>query len=303
MNGVRSVNNSSSAALVASATFTGSGDYVENYSTLCVGVLADVAGTLHVDFSPDKSNWDSTQSFAVSAGSHLFKSVEIEDVWARVRYVNGGTDQASMRLSTVYKSNTANVSLDNSSMAVSQSGAWTVSVDSLPALASGTDSIDVVQSGSWTVSVDSLPALSSANDSVQVYGFDGAAKQPIACSADGELLVQNVSSSSGMANNINVSSTSWQVSAGEIILSGLDLNNTDGLSDVYFKVYDAAAVNPASDTPDLVYPVAINSSRSVNFSPPLHLANGCVVRAVTGIGHTDTTSPASNTAIMSVISI
>ena len=65
---------------------------------ICGSVYADQAGTLYVEQSPDNSNWDVVDTFTVSGGSGVKFSVEKVAPYARVRYVNGSTDQTVFRL-------------------------------------------------------------------------------------------------------------------------------------------------------------------------------------------------------------
>jgi len=65
---------------------------------LCGSVYADQPGTLYVEQSPDEANWDVVDSFSVPGGGGLKFSVEKVVAYARVRYVNGPSDQAAFRL-------------------------------------------------------------------------------------------------------------------------------------------------------------------------------------------------------------
>jgi len=65
---------------------------------ICGSVYADQPGTLYVEQSPDGVNWDVVDSFSVPGGGGLRFSVEKVVARARVRYVNGPSDQAAFRL-------------------------------------------------------------------------------------------------------------------------------------------------------------------------------------------------------------
>lgn len=104
LRGLVSTSNSTAVLLAANATFTGGYETVRDWHQVSVVVLADVAGTLHVDWSTDGVGAaESTETYAVSAGVPLpvFRSPQAE--YVRVRYVNGGTQQGSFALQTIYR--------------------------------------------------------------------------------------------------------------------------------------------------------------------------------------------------------
>jgi len=88
--------------LGANASWTSPVDSSLYTRYLCGSAYADQAGTLYVEQSPDGSNWDAVDSFSVAAGAGLKFSVEKVLPYARVRYVNGASDQTVFRL-YVYK--------------------------------------------------------------------------------------------------------------------------------------------------------------------------------------------------------
>ncbi len=93
--------NSSTAALNAAATFTGTGVDVSGYASVVVAVKTDQAGTLYIEFSPDGTNWDSSLSFAVSAGTNEVHRLSVTRKYCRVRFTNtSASNQTYFRLST-----------------------------------------------------------------------------------------------------------------------------------------------------------------------------------------------------------
>ena len=65
-------------------------------------VFADQAGTIYIEQSPNNTNWDVVDSYAVSANAGIGFSVEKVAEHIRARYVNGGVAQTVLRL-YVYK--------------------------------------------------------------------------------------------------------------------------------------------------------------------------------------------------------
>lgn len=99
-----------------------------------------------------------------------------------------------------------------------------------------------------------------------------------------------------MVFGTSVDSTALEVNDDPGTLNSLLITNADSLTAVYVKVYDlGSAPNPASDVPTFQFLVS-NDASPFSFNPPrgLAFANGCYIRAVSGEGDTDTTSPSSD---------
>jgi hypothetical protein len=86
-----------SGATFLSAVFNGT-QYAGRISG---SVFADQAGTLTVEQSSDNASYDNVRTFSVVASTAKTFSVPFENIYARVRYVNGGTVQGAFRLSAV----------------------------------------------------------------------------------------------------------------------------------------------------------------------------------------------------------
>lgn len=99
-NGATSTNNSTAIALLAAATYTGTGEDVSGYGSVVVACKSDVAGTLYMEFSPDNTNWDSSLSFVVAAGVNEVHRLSVTRQYFRIRYTNGAVNQAYFRLQT-----------------------------------------------------------------------------------------------------------------------------------------------------------------------------------------------------------
>lgn len=93
---------SNSEALGADETWTGEWVSVSYFSSVIVSVATDQSGTLQVQFSPDKTNVDSTLSFQVLAGvPESPHRLSVARKWMRINYVNGSTAQTYFRLQSL----------------------------------------------------------------------------------------------------------------------------------------------------------------------------------------------------------
>lgn len=66
----------------------------------------------------------------------------------------------------------------------------------------------------------------------------------------------------------------------------------------YVKFYDAAAVNPATDTPKLVLEIPAYGAANVNLDRPITFDTAIFVRACTGAAAANVTSPGANEVII-----
>ena len=98
-----SYHNSTIVPLDIAEVFTGSADDCSEFSSVSVGVYADEAGSLDVQFSEDNSNWYFTNTTAVSASTAMHYNVECQARYCRVVYTNGGVAQSIFVLSTNFK--------------------------------------------------------------------------------------------------------------------------------------------------------------------------------------------------------
>lgn len=107
--GMVSAGNSSTAALTAGATFTGSWEDVSAFASVIVAAKTDQDGTFTVQFSPDGVNADSTLT-------RYYRTAQIEAPhrftvtrrYCRVTFENtSASDQTELRLQTLYTEGTA----------------------------------------------------------------------------------------------------------------------------------------------------------------------------------------------------
>lgn len=100
--GIVDSGNSSTSALNASDTFTGTGKDVSMFSSVAVAVKTDQNGTLYIEFSPDNSNWDSSLSFSVAAGTNEVHRLTITRRYFRARFTNTSvSNQTYFRLQSL----------------------------------------------------------------------------------------------------------------------------------------------------------------------------------------------------------
>lgn len=94
--------NSTQTPLLAGAVFIGHvKDLIEeNFSTVLVQSFSDVAGTLVVQDSNDKSSWTDRSTIPCSANTRVSQDVLVPRRYYRVEYTNGGTNQAFFRLTS-----------------------------------------------------------------------------------------------------------------------------------------------------------------------------------------------------------
>lgn len=100
--GVAVSENTTSAALDAGATYTGTAVNVSSYSSIVVAVKTDQAGTVYAEFSQDGTNWDSSLSSSVAAGVNEVHRYTITRPYFRARFTNtSGSNQTYFRLGTM----------------------------------------------------------------------------------------------------------------------------------------------------------------------------------------------------------
>lgn len=101
LNAIRSESNSTTTALSAGATYTGTAEH-NTYCDVMVSVKTDQNGTLYMDFSPDGTNWDSTLSFKYDTNRINAPHILVKgNRWYRTRFTNDSASaQTYLRLQT-----------------------------------------------------------------------------------------------------------------------------------------------------------------------------------------------------------
>lgn len=111
--GIVDSGNSSTVALGANATFTGSSIEIKNYAAINVAAFSDVSSAtdgLKMQFSPDGTNWDHEHTFSVTGNIGVSYAQAAELRYFRIVYVNGATPQSLFRLTTILKATTVSPS-------------------------------------------------------------------------------------------------------------------------------------------------------------------------------------------------
>ena len=85
-------------ALKANETWISAEDPSFETGRICGLVYSDAGGTLYVEQSGDGLSWDVIDTISITGGTGAKFSYEKVSQHARVRYVNGGTDQTVFRL-------------------------------------------------------------------------------------------------------------------------------------------------------------------------------------------------------------
>lgn len=102
--------NSSTSTLTSGSVFTGTAENIAQYKQIQISVISDVAsGTngLSIQQSSNGTNWDIVDTYTVAAATGVTVSLGVAASYFRIVYTNGGTNQASFRLQTVYKTGEA----------------------------------------------------------------------------------------------------------------------------------------------------------------------------------------------------
>ena len=158
--------NTSVSVLGSNAVFNGQYEYIREYQSVAILCNADVNGTVTLQFSNDGGTTaDHTEDISVVGGTSLFRAVEKKGNWFKVVYTNGPASQSSFTLRTHYRETSVDADLDSAdTVNAKQSGFWSLDVNNFPAtqpvsLASAIDtnatiqnaSLAVTQSGAWSV--------------------------------------------------------------------------------------------------------------------------------------------------------
>lgn len=97
--------NSSTATLTSGSVFTGTSENVSKYAEVRIAIISDVASAtdgLSVQQSSNGTNWDITDTYTIPAATGKTFGFGISATFFRIVYTNGGTNQASFRLQTVF---------------------------------------------------------------------------------------------------------------------------------------------------------------------------------------------------------
>lgn len=103
---IKSTKNSSTTPLSAAATFTGPFEYVSHYKSIYVNCESDQQCSAYVDLSLDGVTVDKTYVlFDGLIPNERLDMLSLNMLYCRVRLVNGGVNQTTLKLRTYYSNN------------------------------------------------------------------------------------------------------------------------------------------------------------------------------------------------------
>jgi len=106
INGLVSVDNSTSELLLADEVFIGPSINTLNYGIVIVSTKSDQASALDglsIQQSVDNINWDHTDEFSIPANTGKTFTVQTAAIYLRIVYTNGAVDQGYFRMQTTLK--------------------------------------------------------------------------------------------------------------------------------------------------------------------------------------------------------
>lgn len=88
----------SSTPLLANATWASDPIATGGWEWIVGSIFADQPGTIYIEQSNDKTNWDISTQYSISANDGKGYKEAALLPWARVRYVNGPNAQSEFRI-------------------------------------------------------------------------------------------------------------------------------------------------------------------------------------------------------------
>lgn len=139
LDGKLDINNSTSTAIGANGTYTGTATDVSRYSCITVNAYSDVSSAnngLNLQFSSDGTNWDHKGiSYTYSAETSSIQASQVQARYYRLVYTNGPSPTTAIRIQTILNAN-ANAPTSSSSATVNVSFPQSTGTTSIPALGS-----------------------------------------------------------------------------------------------------------------------------------------------------------------------
>lgn len=100
-----SVNNSTTANLAASASFTGTADRIDGWEIIGIMAFCNQPLSIQVQQSPDGTNWDIVDTYTVTASVGDARQFEAIGGYFRIIVTNtGGSTSAALRVQTIFSS-------------------------------------------------------------------------------------------------------------------------------------------------------------------------------------------------------
>jgi len=289
---VTSTRNSFTGTINDSDTWNGQQENVNKYQMVAVSCMSNHNLLLNVYFSIDGSIYEYQNPFAITANIPFFKTIEITGRFVYLSLDNDPGSNADVKLLTRYNITSTKVDVDSVDISLDSS------TDSVTVVAENLSIRPLTNSDVVTVEAANLDIrnLSANGDSVFVvanaldirhlsHGNDSVITY--ASSDVHSVSVKNMSDKCAQVETVG--NTAFEVWDGECFVKHIILTNGDAMLSSVVNLYDkASAPNPASDVPLKKIVVLPLSQLVIDFSHPLHFANGCYVRAVDTYDNTDT---------------
>jgi hypothetical protein len=250
---VISTDNSTTATLTSSSTFTGTGEDASGHSSITIQVDAShdsSAGGMTFQFSTDNTNWDDSYAFTYTAtdGARRFQ-FPVTAQYFRCVYTNGGTGQTHFRMQTILHRHNIAGSVHRIGDNTDPDRSAALSKSAIVAQAAGSgDFIPVAAtaSGNFKVALEENDAGNLTTNTVQLggnaidvgNGAVGSATQRVTIASDstGALTVDNAGTFS-----VQVSAVTPDLMLGtdfSAVLGTADLTTTGTLADAVATTQD-----------------------------------------------------------------
>lgn len=232
-----STNNSTTATLTASSTFTGTGDDVSQFTSVSIQIDASHdSGTdgMTFQFSTDNTNWDDVYSFTYTAadGARRFQ-FPVTAQYFRFVYTNGGTGQTHFRVQTILHAANLNNSVHRLGDNVSTDRSATVVKSAIFAQINGTGdfvAVDADAQGNLDVGLNAVGGTAIATD----IGSSSAGTQRVVLASDQPAVSVTGTVTANAGTNLNTSS----------LVTTTNFTNVFAANAVVDTEDDAATANP-----------------------------------------------------------
>jgi len=166
-------NNSTNTPLLADAVFSGTAGETLDYALIFVNVYSDVASAtdgLKYYTSSDGVLWLAEDAFTIPAGANKTFSFQPNRKYFKVEYTNGGTDQTTFDLQTIFKKTNSKASSHKiSDSIISEDDAELVKAVLTGENPSGNFiNFEATQSGNFKMSVEEFENNVSVNSNTQL---------------------------------------------------------------------------------------------------------------------------------------
>lgn len=178
--------NSTTATLLSGAVFTGTSEDISAYASVTIAVISNVASAtdgLSIQQSPDGTNWDLADVYTVPAATGKTFGVQVAAKFYRVVYTNGGTNQASFRLQSIFHTIMPNASSVRPQDARTNDNDMTEVISYLAGFNGTTwDRLRTIGTGVLSINVNAINAVTP----LMGAGVTGTGSQRVTIATDGQ---------------------------------------------------------------------------------------------------------------------